>query len=369
MEGPDAQEPRPLMETSADTRGTHHESAANNTPPADNDLWFANGEMRAIWKMSVYGVITFFLLFFVGAAVFVGMPELDWRFVNPLLLLGAALTASAICARLIDRRPLVDLIVLRWHPAAAMQLGMGMLITLVMILALIGLELAFGGARMLPGHVTISHTLSLLFLGLLSFILVGFAEEILVRGYPFTVLQRQGGRVTALVLTSGVFSLIHVFNPGVGWFAFLNVFLAGIWLGLARVVSGSLWLPIGLHIGWNFFLGPVFGFPVSGIVERSLWIVRTDGPDWINGGIFGPEGGVLATVVLIGGTVALFLPPLRRIVSRVSPKMDHEATPGHAVEAALNQAAFEERASGETLSGETASGAARDATRRDERET
>ncbi|MDX9759565.1 MAG: type II CAAX endopeptidase family protein [Bacteroidota bacterium] len=317
------------MEERTDThraRGESDTNAApspvNDQPPPVNDLWFAQGEMRAIWKVSVYGVITFFLLFFVGAAVFVIVPDLDWRFVNPVLLGGAAITASLVCTRLIDRRPLVDVLALRWHRAAAWQLGMGMVISLLMILVLLGMELAFGGARMLPGHVTISHTLSLLFLGLVAFILVGFAEEILVRGYPFTILQGQGGLVTALVLTSGAFSLIHVFNPGVGWFAFLNIFLAGIWLGVARVVSGSLWLPVGLHIGWNFFLGPVFGFPVSGIVERSVWIVRSDGPAWINGGLFGPEGGVLASLVLIGGTLAFTLPPLRRAVSRIeSPEV------------------------------------------------
>ena len=327
MERPDGQEQQPLIAEHGAAPHGFDEVRSDGAPPAGSDLWFVNGEMRAIWKVSVYGIITFFLLFFVGAAVYITLPDLDWRFANPLLLMGAAVTASVLCARLIDRRPLVDMLALRWHRAAPVQLGMGMALALGMILVLLGLELALGGARMLPGHVTIAHTLSLLFLGLVSFILVGFAEEILVRGYPFTVLQRQGGLVTALVLTSGAFSLIHVFNPGVGWFAFLNIFLAGIWLGLARVVSGSLWLPVGLHIGWNFFLGPVFGFPVSGIVERSLWIVRTDGPDWINGGLFGPEGGVLATLVLIGGSMALYTPLLRRVIAHAGTPKDDDSEP------------------------------------------
>jgi uncharacterized protein len=298
------------------------EEPTSQEPQALNDLWFADGEMRAVWKISVYGVITLFLLFFVGTVVYLGLPELDWRITSPLLTMGAALTASLICTKLIDHRPILEMLALRWHRGAWRQLGMGIALTLGMMLLLVGLELAFGEARMQSGHVTFSHTLSLLSLGLLSFILVGFAEEIFVRGYPFSVLQKQGGVVTALLLTSAVFSLMHVFNPGIGWFGFLNILLAGIWLGLARVVSGSLWLPVGLHIGWNFFMGPVFGFPVSGIIERSVWIIRPAGPDWISGGLFGPEGGALATLVLIAGTAVLYAPKIRNSTAPAESRED-----------------------------------------------
>jgi uncharacterized protein len=298
------------------------EEPSGQEPQGVNDLWFADGEMRAVWKVSVYGVITFFMLFFTGGVVYVFLPFLDWRFSTPLLTGGAALTATLICSRLIDRRDLLGMIGLRWHRGAWRQLGMGMALTLGMIILLVGLELALGEARMLSGHVTTAHTLSLLFLGLLSFTLVGFAEEILVRGYPFTVLRNHGGVVTALLLTSGVFSLIHAFNPGIGWFGFLNIFLAGIWLGLARVVSGSLWLPVGLHIGWNFFMGPVFGFPVSGIIERSVLVTRTGGPEWISGGAFGPEAGLLATLVLIAGTAVLYQSRIRALLSEDGSRED-----------------------------------------------
>lgn len=300
------------------------EEPSRQEPQALNDLWFADGEMRAVWKLSLYGVIAFFALFFIGAAIYFTMPWLDWRFGNPLLTLGAALLASVICAKFIDRRPLLELLALRRHPGLWRQLGMGIALSLGMMLLLVGLELAFGEARMQSGHVTFAHTLSLLSLGLLSFILVGFAEEIFVRGYPFSVLQKQGGVVTALLLTSVVFSLMHVFNPGIGWFGFVNILLAGIWLGAARVVSGSLWLPVGLHIGWNFFMGPVFGFPVSGIVERSVWIIRPSGPDWISGGFFGPEGGMLATLVLIAGTAVLFVPKVRTLIAQDERREDEK---------------------------------------------
>ncbi|MBR9976028.1 MAG: CPBP family intramembrane metalloprotease [Bacteroidetes bacterium] len=284
-------------------------------PQELNDFWYAHGEMRAVWKLGIYGVTAFFLMFVVGMVVYLALPQLDWRFSTPLMTLGAALAASTLCALALDRRPLLEMLALPWQRFAWKQLGLGMLLTFGMMLALVGLELVFGEARMISAHVTFGHSLSIILLGLLSFTLVAFAEEILVRGYPFSVLLRQVGTVPALLLTSGVFSLMHLFNPGIGWLPLLNIFLAGIWLGIARIVSGSLWLPIGLHIGWNFYLGPVFGFPVSGIIERSLFVTRPEGPAWISGGIFGPEGGVLATLVLIAGTALLYLPWFREALS------------------------------------------------------
>lgn len=254
------------------------------------------------------------MMFFGGTAIYMAGPGLDWRFSYPLITLGVGLAGAALCAKGLDRRPLLEMLAMWWHGRALRQLGAGIGLTLGMMILLVALELVFGDARMLSAHVTFGHSLSVLFLGFLSFTLVGFSEEILVRGYPFTVLLRQGGVAAALLLTSGVFSIMHAFNPGIGWFGFLNIFLAGIWLGLARVVSGSLWLPVGLHIGWNFFLGPVFGFPVSGIIERSVLITITGRPDWLTGGAFGPEGGLLATVVLIAGTAVLYLPGMRKFL-------------------------------------------------------
>ena len=193
-----------------------------------SDLWYAHGEMRAVWKLGIYGVTSFFLLFFVGMAVYLLLPQLDWRFSTPLMTLGAALVAGTLCALAIDRRPLLEMLALPWRRSAWKQLGLGMLLTFGMMLALVGLELVFGEARMMSAHVTLGHSLTVILLGLLSFTLVGFAEEILVRGYPFTILIRQGGTVTALLLTSGIFSLMHLFNPGIGWLPLLNIFLAEI---------------------------------------------------------------------------------------------------------------------------------------------
>ena len=97
-------------------------------------------------------------------------------------------------------------------------------------------------------------------------------------------------------------------------------------MGAARQVTGTLWLAVGMHTGWNFFLGTVFGFPVSGIVERSVFLTESDGPALLTGGDFGPEGGLLAAVVLLLGTAALYLPACRlRLRPTPSPSTEEES--------------------------------------------
>ncbi|MBE0642774.1 MAG: CPBP family intramembrane metalloprotease [Bacteroidetes bacterium] len=287
----------------------------------ETNFWYLHGEFRVFWKVSAYGTVAFFAMIFGGIAFFGIFREADWRFATPIITLSAALAATLFCAWAIERIPLretgpiLDFIGLRPHPRALRQLLLGLGITLLLQGILLVLELLFGGARMLSGHVTIAHTLSLLLYGFASFILVGFAEEILVRGYAFRVLQKQGSAALALLLTSGLFSLMHALNPGIGWIGFANIFLAGIWLGVARIVTGSLWLSVGMHIGWNFFLGPVFGFPVSGIIERSVFVTTPRGAEWISGGAFGPEGGILVTLLLLAATAALHHPRVRALVA------------------------------------------------------
>ncbi|MGI9200761.1 MAG: CPBP family intramembrane glutamic endopeptidase, partial [Woeseiaceae bacterium] len=67
----------------------------------------------------------------------------------------------------------------------------------------------------------------------------------------------------------------------------------------AYLKTGQLWLPMGLHLGWNFFQASIFGFPSSGNVSASLISQSPVGPEWLSGGKFGAEGSVLIIPVTI----------------------------------------------------------------------
>ncbi len=137
--------------------------------------------------------------------------------------------------------------------------------------------------------------------GLSAFILVGISEEIFSRGYHLQNLMEGLNLHWALFLSSSVFALMHFFNPSSNLMSTLGLLAAGYFLAYGWVRTRRLWLPIGLHIGWNFFEGNVFGFQVSGLDTFRLLLHTPSGPEFITGGTFGPEAGLLALPAMLLG--------------------------------------------------------------------
>jgi len=102
---------------------------------------------------------------------------------------------------------------------------------------------------------------------------------------------------------SALFGLGHYQNPNATLPGTLNVCLAGALLSVAYLRTRSLWLPYGIHLGWNLLTGLLVGLPVSGVRIASVWRIETEGPPELTGGAFGPEGGLAATVAIIAAAV------------------------------------------------------------------
>jgi len=100
---------------------------------------------------------------------------------------------------------------------------------------------------------------------------------------------------------SGLFALAHLQNPHVTLLSLTNVFLVGILFAFAYMKTRSLWLPFGMHFAWNFSQTTLFGLPTSGLLDQEQVLFPTQqlGPEWISGGEFGPEGGILATLAIV----------------------------------------------------------------------
>jgi hypothetical protein len=139
------------------------------------------------------------------------------------------------------------------------------------------------------------------------FFLVGWQEELLSRGYHLQNLADGTNITWGVIISSSAFAVLHLFNPGATWVSTLGIFLAGLFLSLGYILTKQLWLPIGLHIGWNFFEGVVFGFPVSGINTYKLVLIEVLGPETWTGGEFGPEAGLLLLPALLLGVILMFL--------------------------------------------------------------
>jgi len=138
-------------------------------------------------------------------------------------------------------------------------------------------------------------------LALLSVLAGATFEEVIFRGFLFRLIAALGGNWTALEVTAALFGLAHIGNPGATWASSLAIAIeAGILLGAAYAASGSLWLPIGIHAGWNFAEGPVFGMEVSGHTRAAGWIGgHLQGAQLVTGGSFGPEASIVAVVVCL----------------------------------------------------------------------
>ena len=130
--------------------------------------------------------------------------------------------------------------------------------------------------------------------------IVAYNEELLFRGYLLGATMKLANKYLVLIVFAFVFSFAHAFNANFQIIPAVNIFLAGIILGIYYIHTKRLWYSISLHFTWNFLQGPVFGSNVSGGKDEHTIITQNiTGKDWITGGEFGFEGSVLMTVILI----------------------------------------------------------------------
>jgi membrane protease YdiL (CAAX protease family) len=218
----------------------------------------------------------------------------DWleplRFVFLLLV-------TWICVRL-RREPLSGIgFVLdrRW----AREIGLGAVFGVASALLAVAMIWTAGGVRL---ELDPARSLAVLAYGAYLFLFVALFEETLFRGFVFQRLVAGAGTWVALIVLGLVFATSHWGNPDMhgatlAW-ATVELFLGAVLLGLAYLRTRSLALPIGLHFGWNWGLGHVLGFGVSGF-EHAGWFrpLLQDRPEWMTGGRFGPEASVFAVIV------------------------------------------------------------------------
>lgn len=131
-------------------------------------------------------------------------------------------------------------------------------------------------------------------------------QEVLVRGYIQQTIESQYGVVLAVIVSAFIFMLLHLGAIKGAPLPAINLFAAGILLGVAYAITNNLWLPIALHFGWNFLQGPVLGLTVSGQSVDSGWrVFKLAGSNLFTGGAFGMEGGLVATATTVLGIAAL----------------------------------------------------------------
>jgi membrane protease YdiL (CAAX protease family) len=259
--------------------------------------------LRAGWRILTFLVL--FLALTAGAmfGVRTVLGSLQRGSTLQFTILAVTATVAVFLARkYIDKQPLLSL-GLRWDKFAILDIISGIVISALVMAGTYFVMLWIGfiefhgfswwvdsgsadaaaSIAMLPIIFAVFYQLSI----------VAWWEELAFRGYFFRNLTSGVGLRWSIIISSLVFGFGHALNPGATVLSSLLIAVITPQLIYAYLKTGQLWLPMGLHLGWNFFQASVFGFAASGQQSPSLISQSPVGPDWLSGGQFGAEGSLL----------------------------------------------------------------------------
>lgn len=281
----------------------------------------ADGRLRAGWRF-LLSVVVFLLAAILSEVITVVVMgprpkgfQLAFEAVSQTAVVPLLLGGFVLLLRYLDRereRPLGAMgmgVDRRWLRETLVGFGSGA----VLIALGVGAVAVFGSVTF---HVTANGaTLSQTAMLFWALALAALKEELVFRGYPFQRLVEGAGRVIAILLLSALFGAAHIGNPNASPVGIINTILVGVMFAVAFLRTRSLWLVWGIHFGWNFALGVVFGLPVSGIDMSSVVQGEAQGHELLTGGAYGLEASLTGTVLILFALVvvvrfsAWFAPP------------------------------------------------------------
>lgn len=243
----------------------------------------------------------------IGSAV-LGSPEPDdpiYQF-EELFSFGSTLVALLMWVALKEGRPFSSLGFRGGNPVGKLAAGVaiGALMMGVGVLALTVMGQYEAGISV---HTNVgSEALALLLPLALVFLLQASTEEAVTRGYMLQVGGRQLPGWVAIIATSIIFAVLHVGASPVG---LVNIALYALFASFVALGQGSLWLICGIHAGWNYFQGNIFGLPVSGNPKANSLLAfgpAEGSSELLSGGEFGIEASLAGSVVLVIALVIAF---------------------------------------------------------------
>jgi uncharacterized protein len=285
--------------------------------------------LRAGWRLLLQTALMFLIANCVSIPVVLflvikrSIPEdlnvLTLDILLPLEIIEFVVFTSSVflSCRFLDKRSIVSL-GLKFELNSIVDIIVGFLTSAAMM-GLIYLIMAKVGWLKFERFSWEADSVQIVIKGVLSYFLlfcmVAWGEELLSRGYHLQTIASGLNWLWGIILSSVIFGLMHLGNPGSGWSTAVGIFFGGLLFGFAYLRTRQLWLPMGIHLGWNFFEGTVFGFPVSGLSVYQLVQNRINGPEIMTGGAFGPEAGLVIIPALIFGALLIYFYTRFRIPS------------------------------------------------------
>ncbi len=266
--------------------------------------------MRVPWRLAVFGVSLVLAQGMLGAIIAPVFALVSHAVAEPLpaypwITLSAVFAASVVSLVFVDGAPWwsvgLDRHSWRWRVlGGGVAVGAAAILATALVLAATGM-LHFQVTPLGAEQTWLSTTWGESALRIL-FLLAPAAlwEELVFRGYLWTVAEQAGGARVALWSTSIAFGAMHITNPGAGVRTTALVVLAGVCLGMVRQHWRSVPAAWGAHLAWNAVMAAVLHTPVSGLAFAAPGYQGVlSGPDWWTGGAWGPEGGVAGALVLL----------------------------------------------------------------------
>lgn len=181
----------------------------------------------------------------------------------------------------------------------------GLLIGSLMICTTILINFLVGGLKIEDISNGFNGT-TLLFIVIyfVGFIFQGASEEILFRGFLMTDIARKNKITTAIITSSLIFSLMHIFNPGTNIFELISIFLMGVFLSLYIICFDNIWGACAIHTIWNFVQINILGINTD-LLKITDSIFKTT--DLTDSGIFQVIDGITGIVFFIIAICLLLL--------------------------------------------------------------
>ncbi|MGD8813440.1 MAG: type II CAAX endopeptidase family protein [Anaerolineales bacterium] len=273
--------------------------------------------LRTGWRLVLHAGLTIFIMLIAGSLLIMAMIALGVysrgtdALSSPLFSIAplvAILLSTWVARRRWDRRSFHSLgFNLDRHTVP--DLVLGILLPALLFALVFAIEWGMGWIEFQGwAFETISaeQTFRALAVELGYMVTIGIQEEVLSRGYHLQNLMESLNIHWGMFISSLIFALLHISNPSASLASTLGILVSGYFLAFSWWRTRNLWLPIGLHIGWNFFQGSIFGFPVSGFRFFGLMRLNIRGPQLITGGSFGPEAGLIILPALVLGAFLIW---------------------------------------------------------------
>jgi membrane protease YdiL (CAAX protease family) len=273
----------------------------------------ADGAVRAPWQILIFGLILALVSVVLGGAIYALLlqtPAIEWARlarvpVAEILQAISILAGTIFTARVLDVPNVWAFIGFgrgTWGVRPILvAAGVG-----VAVIAVPSLLLVAVGAAHFEGATSAQSALFVAWGAFALLVPAALSEELLFRGFAFTVTRNAIGAAWATVLTSVLFGLAHLFNPEPTVLATISVAVAGAFLAAVRIATGSLGAAFVAHLLVNVTQLVILHAPVSGqAFDTPGYRLVPTGPAWLTGGAWGPEGGAAAMVAMLLATFVL----------------------------------------------------------------